>query len=403
MKIAFSLANFDPCGGKMEASAFELARQLLRRNHDIHVVAQHFSEAGLEIPIVPHRIRATRSPLRRATAAEAQLDSLNADVIHDMGITWYADVFTSHAGSTLGMWQRQLAGAAWWARPFKRVGLQLLPRCRQQAELARRQLDQSDSIAVALSEMVADDYRSIHGVPADRIRVIYHGVDIKKFSPHIRKLRRATTRRKLGIDTKGLLLLAVESDCPQATWKLTFRALRRLVAKHVPVYLVVSAENRAALPQKLADRFRVGKHVKVVGPVSDLTPYYAAADVLLSPAPYAPCSLTVLEAAACGLPCITTQKNGAADLLTDGTDSYILERYSAANLAERIKSLLDPARYERMGRAARRTAMKHTLDRNVDKILQVYEEVVETRDRSEENILTLRHNAKHGSSAKRAA
>lgn len=406
MKIALSLANFDPNRGKMEASTFELARQLLRLNHDIHVVAEHFSEAGLEIPIVPHRIRATRSPLRRAAIAEAKLHSLNADVIHDMGMTWYADVFTPHLGSPAGMLQRQLAGAVWWSRPFKRIGLQLSPRCRQQAELARRQLDQSDSIAVALSEMVADDYRSIHRVPADRIRVIYHGVDIKKFSPHIRKLRRATTRRKLGIDTKDLLLLASASECPQATWKLTFRALRRLVAKQAPAHLVVTADNRAASPQKLADRFGVGKHVKVVGPVSDLTPYYAAADVLLSPAPYAPCSSTVLEAAACGLPCITTRQNGAADLLTDGADSYILERYCAADLAERIKSLLDPARYERMGRAARRTAMKHTLERNVDKILQIYEEVVEARaqtNRGEQNILTLPHNTRHGSPARRAA
>lgn len=403
MKIALALESFDPHRGDTEALTFELARQLIRLNHEVHVVAQHFSEAGLELPIVPHRIRATRSPLGRAKAAETKLRSLRADVIHDMGISGHADVFTSYIGSPIGMWQRQLAGVPWWSRPLRRTGLRLISHYRQQAELARRQLEQSDSIAVAVSEMVAGDYRSIHGLSAERIRVVYGGVDIKKFSPHIRKLRRGTTRRNLGVGTKELLLLSLADGDHQGTWALTFQALRRLNAKQVPARLVIVGENRAAPPRKLADRLGVAKNVKIVGPVSDLIPYFAAADVYLSPTLYAPCSLAVLEAAACGLPCITTRQNGATDLLTDGTDSRVLKRHSAVELADCIESFRDPERCERMGRAARRTAMKHTLDRHVDRILQIYEEVVEARGQAEPSILTLSHNTRPSSTVRRAA
>ncbi len=406
MKIALAVESFDPHRGETEASTFELARHLLRLNHDVHVVAQDFSEAGLEIPIVPHRIRASRSPLRRAARAEAKLRPLSADVVHDMGITGYADVFTSHVGSALGMQQRQLAGATWWTRPLKRLRLQWSRRFRQQAELARRQLDDADSIAVAQSKMVADDYRSIHGLPAERIRVVHQGVDIKRFSPHIRKLRRETTRRKLGIGTKDLLLFSMADEHQQRAWSLTFRALRGLTASRVPVHLVITAETRAASPGKLADRFGVADNVTVIGPVADRLPYYAAADVLLLPTLYAPSSMAVLEAAACGLPCITTRQNGMADLLTDGSDSCLLERLSAADLAERIELFHDPARRERMGRAARRTAMNHTLDRSVAKIVQVYEEVVETRTRADHSgpdILTLPRGNRSDSATRRAA
>jgi glycosyltransferase involved in cell wall biosynthesis len=406
MKIALALESFDPQRGDREACTFELARHLLRLNHDVHVVAQDFSKAGLEIPIVPHRIRATRSPLRRAATAEAALRSLRADVVHDLGITWYADVFTPPVGSPLGMQQRQLAGAAWWTRPLKRLSLQWSPRARQQAELARRQLDHADSIAIALSEMVAHDYRTIHGLPAERIRVVHPGVDIKKFSPHIRKLRRETTRRKLGIDSKNLLLFSVADECQQGAWSLTFRALRRLAARRVPVRLVIAAPNRAASPQKLADRFGVADRVTVVGAVADRLPYYAAADVLLSPTLYAPFSLAVLEAAACGIPCITTRQNGTADLLTDGGDSCILDRHSAADLAERIELFRDPARCERMGRAARRTAMQYALERSVAKIAQIYDEVVEARTQANAeapDILTLPRKIRRDSATRRAA
>ena len=43
-------------------------------------------------------------------------------------------------------------------------------------------------------------------------------------------------------------------------------------------------------------------------------PYYAAADLYVHPTFYDPCSLVVLEAAACGLPIITSRYNGAAEL-----------------------------------------------------------------------------------------
>jgi UDP-glucose:(heptosyl)LPS alpha-1,3-glucosyltransferase len=304
------------------------------------------------------------------------------------------------------MWQRQLAGAAWWARPLKRVACQRLPQYRQQAELARRQLDESDSIAIAFSEMVASDYRSIHGLPSDRIRVVYPGVDVKKYTPHIRKLRRETTRKKLGIEAKELLLLAVADKNQQAAWRFTFRAMGRLIGKRLPVHLVIIADRHAAPASKLAGRFGVAQRVKVIEEDADRIPYYAAADVLLLPTLYAPFSAAALEAAACGLPCITTCQNGASDLLTEETDGFILERYSATDLADRIELFLDSARRERMGLAARRTAMKYPLDRSIDKIVQIYEEIVEGRtqvERRERDILGLPRDAGQGSVARRAA
>lgn len=389
MKIALALPSFDPHRGDMEALVFQLARQLLALKNEIHIVAQHFSDAGLELPIVSHRIRGTRSPLRRAAAAEAELRSIDADVIHDMGLGWYADVFTSPEGSPTRMRESQLAGMSWWARPLHRAGMRMSVRSRQQAELACQQLDQADSIHVAFSEMVATDYRTLHGLSEERIRTVHPGVDIKRFSPHTRKLRRETTRRKMGVDTKDLLLLSFVDECQAGSWRPTFQALRRLVARQVPVHLVVSMVNRKAFPQKLAERFGVSRHVKVVGPLSDRIPFYAAADVLLASTLYTPFSLTVLEAAACGLPCITTRENGAAELLNDEGDSCILKEHSAVELAERLEAFRSPAQCERLGRAARRTAMMHSLDRSVDKLVRVYEEVITMQGQGEPDILTL--------------
>lgn len=381
MKIALALESFDPQSGETEALTFEFARQLLRLKHEVHVVAQHFCKAGSEIPIVPHRIGSTRSPLRRAAAAEAKLRPLRADIVHDFGITWYADVFSSPDGSALARQQRRLAEAAWWARPFKRMVVQRSPRWRQQVELASRQLDGDDSIVLAPSQIVANDYRVIHDLAPERVRVVHPGVDIKMLSPHVRKLRRETVRRKLGIDAKTLLLLALADDDQQRTWHLVFRALRRLAGKGVPTHLIVGGAKRVTPPQRLVDRFGLADNVTVVGPIDDRIPYYAAADVLLAPTLHAPFSLSLLEAAACGLPSIATHRNGAAELFTDGSDIHLFDG-GPADLADRVERFCDSARAERMGLAARRTAMKHPLDRSFSQVVEIYQEVVTARARA---------------------
>ena len=61
-----------------------------------------------------------------------------------------------------------------------------------------------------------------------------------------------------------------------------------------------------------------------VGAIDDPVPYYAAADVFVLPTFYDPCSLSVSEAAASGLPSVTTRFNGAAELLTEGVDGSVI-------------------------------------------------------------------------------
>ena len=113
-----------------------------------------------------------------------------------------------------------------------------------------------------------------------------------------------------------------------------------------------------------------------VGAIDDPVPYYAAADVFVLPTFYDPCSLSVSEAAASGLPSVTTRFNGAAELLTEGVDgSVISDPADDAELAAALRPLLDANVRQRMGAAARKLALKHTLDHNCDQIVAIYEQI----------------------------
>ena len=94
----------------------------------------------------------------------------------------------------------------------------------------------------------------------------------------------------------------------------------------------------------MAARLGVGAAVEFVGPVEHTLPYYAAADIYIHPTIYDTCSLVVLEAAACGLPVVTTRCNGAAELFHDGVDVLLAsDPADAEELAGRVQLLMDAA------------------------------------------------------------
>jgi UDP-glucose:(heptosyl)LPS alpha-1,3-glucosyltransferase len=124
---------------------------------------------------------------------------------------------------------------------------------------------------------------------------------------------------------------------------------------------------------RLARRCGAGDAVTFLGPVADPVPFYAAADVYAHPTWYDPCSLVVLEAASSGLPVITSRFNGAGELLTEGVEGFVLDDPGdVALLADRLRRVLDPDAQHAMGHAARRLARRHTHQRNVREIVEVY-------------------------------
>jgi UDP-glucose:(heptosyl)LPS alpha-1,3-glucosyltransferase len=119
----------------------------------------------------------------------------------------------------------------------------------------------------------------------------------------------------------------------------------------------------------LADR------VTFVGTVADLVPYYAAADAYVHPTYYDPCSLVLLEAAASGLPIVTTRRhNGAAELFREGHEILTISDPSNGEaLYEQIDALFNAGLRTNLGAAAREVAMRHPFERNVLEILQLYD------------------------------
>lgn len=376
MNIGVVIEYFNPRRGGAEQWTWQFVQRLLARGHQVHVVSQQLAEEAGQLPIVPHALGRIRGRVCLAQAVESELGKLSLDVVHDMGVGWRCDLFHSHDGSRFAQWEQKLRLLPAWARPGKRALTHLLPRYREFRRLMARQFDNSHSLVLALSQMVARDYEHYHHVPRQRIRLVYNGVDTQRFSPDHRAENRQHMRARLGVADDEVLFLFVGHDFARKGLATAIRALGHLRADRRPVRLVVVGGKPIGQYKRLAARCGVRSQVMFAGSVADPIPFYAAADAYLLPTFYDPCSLGVLEAAASGLPSVTTPFNGAGELLTDGVDGYLLADPSDDyGLAVPMQWLLDPVLRHRMGEAARQLALQHTLERNCDQIEAIYREI----------------------------
>ena len=378
MRIGVAIAQFDPQRGGAEYWTFRHVKQLLADGHEVHVAALGFAE-GHGLPITAHRIAAGASPLARAAAAERILRPLQLDVVHDMGLGWFGRVFQSEDGSRAAQWECNLKLLSPALRPIKRLLMRWLPRYVGQRRLMAQQYSDPQRLIIAISQMCADDYRRRHGVADERVRVVYHGVETDRYTPDRAAALRPAARRALQLRDDQLAVLFVGHDFRRKGLATAAGAVERLAAGGTDARLLVVGGNHRG--QRLPLRAGNAGLLVPLGPRSDPLPYYAAADVFALPSYYDPFGLVVLEAAACGLPVVTTRSTGAGELLRDGREGFLLDDPGdAAALAQRLALLTDPQRRAAMGRAARRTAAMFSVDRNYRETLAVYAETIERRE-----------------------
>ena len=100
-----------------------------------------------------------------------------------------------------------------------------------------------------------------------------------------------------------------------------------------------------------------------------------AADFLVHPTFYDPCSLVALEALLCGLPVITTRYNGAKELLHPPRDGFVIDDpHDHRALAEAMARLLEPAARAACAQEARRTVEQWDFGQHYRELLEVLAE-----------------------------
>ena len=243
-----------------------------------------------------------------------------------------------------------------------------LQRSRQMA-IARRMASGVTDVLVALSETHRRFLLEQEGWEAHQVRVIPNGVDLWHFSPQGYNLREAW-----GLTGETCVFGIVAGLRKE---KNLFRFLR--VAEHVlPVlpnaraFIVGEGELCDEL-QTFRHRMRHASQVIFTGVMQDIPAVWRTLDIAVLTSDREVLPMALIEAAACGVPAVSTDVGAVRDIVLDGETGFVVPTDDEPLLAERILYLLQHhAERKRMGERARQHAEAYfDLQKMVERYAQV--------------------------------
>jgi glycosyltransferase involved in cell wall biosynthesis len=148
--------------------------------------------------------------------------------------------------------------------------------------------------------------RAIGSVADDHIHVLLNGVDTVRFSPERSVARRAALRADLGLAPDDVAFLLAAHNLRMKNFALFARVFPHVVEQCPTARLVVMGKQAppTAAPWLL-----------YAGATQRPEDVYAAMDALVHPTFFDACANVVTEGMASGLPVLTSDRNGSAELL----------------------------------------------------------------------------------------
>ncbi len=314
-----------------------------------------------------HRVRfAWMYPVVGERVAAAGLDGLHCELRADLDLpaAWRlrAELRRLEARAVLlTRWREYLLGGvaarlARGPRAVVRLGLKVTPR----RDLKRRLVfSLADRVLVNAPE-IRDTLVATGWIPSSRIAVVVNGLDLARHRPRweagsVEAGQRL--RAQFGIPTGAPLLVNVGNLTPQKDQANLVRAATRLRATHPDLRVLILGEGslRPDL-ERLVAQLGLGGTVLLPGFLADVRPALAAADLFVLSSDNEGMARVLVEAAAAGLPAVTTDVSGARACVEDGVTGAVVPPRDDAALATAVARLLASGPLAEMGRAARRLA-----------------------------------------------
>ena len=247
--------------------------------------------------------------------------------------------------------------------------------------LGRRLLPCWGKRAVAISDPVADHLRDTFGLPPERIRVVYNGVDLQTLRNRFLKHDPVVVKRDYGFPEESYVLGVTARLVPDKGHEFLIRAVKDLESEFPNLCLLIVGDGRhRQYLEGLTRHQGLMERVYFTGNLRDVSFPLRAMDIFVLPAVWREgFGLSIVEAMACEIPVIVTNIWALNSLIQNGVNGVLVEPRNVGELAEGIRKMLrDSALRERIGKVGRKTAEERfSLDRMVHELEAVYEDAIQ--------------------------
>jgi glycosyltransferase involved in cell wall biosynthesis len=222
------------------------------------------------------------------------------------------------------------------------------------------------------------------------VTVVPNGVDTARLTPLPTPADKRALRESIGLPAESLLFLYVGSVQPRKGTDILLEAWRDVIGSRVDMRLLIVGprfdqtnlqwSTFAGRIQELMRAPGMSASVTFVGYRRDVLEYLQAADAFVLPSDREGVPNAVLEAMACGLPCVLTPFFGSSNQLGVAGEHFVLSERTPHALADAMRTLVgwSPERRAALGAKARQLMLATmSMDHAVDVHCQLYRRLLE--------------------------
>lgn len=189
---------------------------------------------------------------------------------------------------------------------------------------------------------VSEDLKSFvtehTGIPGDRIRVVYNGIDV---FPDIAANEQARARYEIGLDSQDQIVGAVGSLYPVKGHRYLIAAIPSVIqACPTAKFLLVGRGDQEVPLKEQVKKLGLERYVYFLGLRQDIGRLLSIMDVFVLPSLSEGLSVATLEAMASAKPVVATRVGGNPELVADGETGMLVPSEDSEALAQGITTLL---------------------------------------------------------------
>ncbi|MDP3788945.1 MAG: glycosyltransferase family 4 protein [Candidatus Omnitrophota bacterium] len=232
---------------------------------------------------------------------------------------------------------------------------------------------------VAISEAVKQHLRNDFKIPEDKIALIYTGVETARLSKGPTEEEKTAARRKFGLENAAVIIGAIGRLSPVKGQEVLLRAANSIL-KGFPearILLVGDGPDEQHL-KGLVSELGIEKNVVFAGSVNDTKEALSIMDVFVLPSIKEGLGLSLIEAMACGRPCVASRIGGVENVIEEGKTGLFFTSGDSEELAAAVKRILtDGVLRDILSKNGREKALKYfDIGKMTTKMEMLYKEVI---------------------------
>lgn len=292
----------------------------------------------------PGRYKKTKSFYDRAGKAAKNTEGINFSFERIPNI----DIFRPGGGSHSVFAKKSLLGLSGWALYRKKIKRMIDPVNRLVPKLEKKIAnDNRLKFIIAVSGLVCEEMMSEFGIGKDKFKIIYNGVDKKKFNMDISDELRQLSREKFQADKNETLIGFASSNFQLKGLSFIIEALALLPDDYK---LLVAGGRNPEFYINQSKKLGVENKVVFLGKVTDMQGFYAGIDVFCHPTFFDPYANVINEAGAMGVPVAVSRQAGNAEFVEAHKLGAVIENIDAENIAKAIQKALNMGRSDYINR-----------------------------------------------------